>query len=228
MGELIHESGRLELPQPVRVVLATRNAKKGIEMAQLLAGPKWQLLTLLDWPDPCPDVEETGCTYEENALLKAHAAARATGCLSVADDAGLEIDALDGQPGVHSHRFLGEDTPFPEKMAKILRLLEGAPEDARGCRFRAAVAIAAPSGEQQVCHGVCEGRIAHEMRGSNGFGYDPIFYVPSLGRHMAELTPDEKHAISHRGQALSCVRRALDRWLVFPLAGSRPLDMGRR
>ena len=192
------------------ILLATANPAKAREMAEILACRRWRLVTASDPGITIPDVAETGCTYAENALLKAHAAARATGLVAVADDAGLEIDALDGQPGVYSRRFLGESTPFPEKMRRLLQLMERVPEEERACRFRAAVAVAQPTGEQHVCFGICEGRIAREMRGAFGFGYDPIFYVPALGRHMAELTPAEKHRISHRGQALACVRKVLE------------------
>lgn len=190
-------------------MLATRNQKKAREMVEILASPEWEFVTLADVDPGGPDVEETGCTYAENALIKARAAATQTGLPSIADDAGLEIDALGGQPGVHSHRFLGEQTPFPEKMRRILRIMEDVPEDRRGCRFRAAVALVLPSGVERICYGVCEGRIAHEQRGTYGFGYDPIFYIPSLGKHMAELPPEQKHAISHRGQALACLRAVL-------------------
>lgn len=174
-------------------------------MMEILASPEWEFVTLDDVDPDGDEPAETGCTYEENALIKARAAASRSGLPAIADDAGLEIDALGGQPGVHSHRFLGADTPFPEKMRRILTLLESVPEEERTCRFRAAVAVVLPSGVERVCYGVCEGRVAHEQRGTYGFGYDPIFYVPSLGKHMAELPPWEKHAISHRGQALACV-----------------------
>jgi len=179
-------------------------------MEQILAAPWLDLVALADLDPDGPDVEEAGRSYDENALIKARAAVAATGLPAIADDAGLEIDALDGQPGVHSHRFLGQDTPFPEKMRQILTLLGNVPEEKRACRFRAAVALVLPTGEEYLCHGVCEGRVAHEQRGTYGFGYDPIFYLPQLGRHMAELPPEEKHRISHRGQALACVRKLLE------------------
>jgi XTP/dITP diphosphohydrolase len=104
---------------------------------------------------------------------------------------------------VKSHRFLGEETPFPEKMRQILERMQGVPDEARTCRFHSVVAIAVPNGSTTVAHGICEGRIAHEMRGTYGFGYDPIFFLPELGKHMAELPPEEKHKISHRGKALA-------------------------
>ena len=195
-----------------KLVIATRNVKKRGEMAQILgaAGLNLELLTLDDFPD-APDVEETGATFVENAHLKARAAVQMTGLLSIADDGGLCIDALDGQPGVKSHRFLGADTPFSEKMAKILELLRDVPEEARTCRFQSAVVIAAPDGQTFECLGVCEGRIAWETGGEFGFGYDPIFYLPELGRRMAELPPEEKHRISHRGKSLACATEHLRR-----------------
>ncbi len=202
-------SGR-GLSAPLRIVIATRNRAKAREMARILADRRWILLTLDDLAEPGPEVEETGRTYSDNALLKARAAMQASGLIAIADDAGLEIDALDGQPGVHSHRFLGADTPFPDKMTRILRLLDGVPDEGRGCRFRAAVAICAPDGTEHICTGVCEGMIGREQRGAGGFGYDPIFALPALGRHMAELSAAEKDRISHRGQALACARAVLE------------------
>lgn len=192
-----------------RLLIATGNAKKGIEMAQLLAPLGLRILTFDDLPEPVAEVEETGITYEANALLKARAAAEITGMVSIADDAGLEIDALGGAPGIFSRRFLGEETSFPDKMVQILEMISDVPDAERGCRFRAAVAIAVPGEEARVCHGVCEGRVARELRGQHGFGYDPFFLLPGLGRHMAELTPDEKHAISHRGMAMACATAEL-------------------
>lgn len=162
-----------------------------------------ELITLEDMPG-IPDVEETGATFAENARLKAESAARWSGLAAVADDGGLVIDALGGAPGVHSHRFLGEQTGFPEKMARILEMMSGLSDDQRSCRFECVAAIAEPGGTLQECRGVCEGRVAHTPRGDFGFGYDPIFFVSALGKHMAELPPQVKQQISHRGQALRC------------------------
>lgn len=201
-------TGALE-PSVRRLVIATGNAKKAAEMAEILADTGFELASLRDYPDVDADVPETGCTYAENATIKALAAARATGCIAIADDAGLEIDALGGQPGVYSKRFLGEETPFPEKMDRILSLLASVPEPERGCRFRASVVIATPDGATYHCVGVCEGTIGYTQRGSNGFGYDPVFVPVGSRRHMAELTPEEKHRISHRGMALSQAKHVL-------------------
>ena len=192
------------------LVIATRNVKKRGEMAQILsaAGLNLTLLTLDDFPD-APDVEETGETFMENAHLKALSAVAATGLIAIADDGGLCIDAMGGQPGVKSHRFLGADTPFSEKMAKILEMLRDVPEAERTCRFQSAVVIATPDGRTFECLGVCEGRIAWETGGAFGFGYDPIFYLPELGKRMAELPPEAKHEISHRGKSLACATEQL-------------------
>ena len=167
-----------------------------------------EIITLEDFPD-APDVEETGETFMENAHLKARAAVELSELVSIADDGGLCIDALDGSPGVKSHRFLGAETPFPEKMAKILEMLHDVPDAERTCRFQSAVVIATPDGQTRECLGICEGRIAHEMRGDFGFGYDPIFIVTERGKHMAELPPEEKHRISHRGRSLACATEHL-------------------
>ncbi len=191
------------------LVIATGNRSKGKEMEDILRDVGIEILTLSDFPEVDADVEETGSTYEANAELKAVAAAQATGHVCIADDAGLEIDALEGQPGLYSRRFLGEHTPFGEKMDWILRTLQDVPDERRGCRFNCAVAIASPDGRVLHCSGICEGQVAREKRGEYGFGYDPIFYLPDLGKHMAELPPEVKHRISHRGKALECAKRAL-------------------
>jgi XTP/dITP diphosphohydrolase len=195
---------------PRKLLIATTNLKKGGEMIQILSAANLgvEIVTLADFPD-APPVEETGTTFMENAHLKAESAVRHTGLVSIADDGGLEIDALGGQPGVQSHRFLGENTSFPEKMTQILAMMQDVPEAERTCRFRCAVVIATPDGRAFECQGVCEGRVAHTMRGTYGFGYDPFFWLPEQGRHMAELPPEEKHKISHRGKALDCAIETL-------------------
>ena len=174
-------------------------------MADILrsALPEFEILFMNSFPD-APDVDETGETFEENARLKAISAAKHSGVLSIADDGGLCIDALSGSPGVKSHRFLGAKTGFPEKMKRILTMMLGLHVDNRNARFQCAIAIASPNGEViGEALGSCEGRIAESVYGSHGFGYDPIFYLPELNCHMAELTPAEKHKVSHRGKALA-------------------------
>jgi XTP/dITP diphosphohydrolase len=181
-------------------------------MAQILTAANLpvEIVTLADYPE-APEVEETGETFMENAHLKAAAAVARTGLVSIADDGGLVIDALEGAPGVQSHRYLGADTPFPVKMTRVLEMLQDTPEPERTCRFQCAVVIATPDGQTFECLGTCEGRIAQEMRGTHGFGYDPIFLVPELGKQMAELPPEVKHTISHRGRALACAVEKLRR-----------------
>ncbi len=202
-----------------RLVIATHNRKKAGEMIQILSRrfPALELLTLADFPG-APEPEETGSTYEANALIKSESAAAFTGEWALADDAGLEIDALGREPGVHSKRFEGEDTPFPQKIAAILRRMESAREEDRGARFRCFVALSAPpsSGvEAKVFHATCEGRIATEPHGEGGFGYDPIFRLPELGSTMADLTAEQKHAVSHRGKVLAEVGDYLEAQLNF-------------
>ncbi len=200
-----------------RIVIATHNRKKAGEMLTILSralpGVEW--LTLADFPE-APEPEETGTTYEENARIKAESACRATGLPSVADDAGLEIDALGGEPGLYSKRFAGEETPFPTKMGIILDRMTGLEGEARTARFRCWVAIARPETKTEAFEGICEGHIGLTMEGEGGFGYDPIFVVRENGRTMATLTADEKHAVSHRGKVLASVTEWLQQMLAAP------------
>ena len=175
-------------------------------MVQILSArfPDLEIKTLADYGD-APEPEETGTTYAENATIKAESAARFTNEWSLADDAGLEIDALDGAPGLYSKRFAGEDTPFPEKMARILEQMKDVPQEKRSARFRCCIALTQPTDHRPqitVFEATCEGFIAREPSGSGGFGYDPIFFLPQLGRTMADLTAEQKHAVSHRGKVL--------------------------
>lgn len=192
-------------------MIATHNAKKAGEMVTILGRrfPDLKILTLADFED-APEPEETGSTYAENAAIKAENAAQFTGEWCVADDAGLEIDALPGELGVWSKRFAGEDTTFPEKMALILGRMHDLPEAQRSARFHAAVALAEHGHKTEVFEAECEGRIALEPRGAGGFGYDPIFWLPEWDCTMAELTADEKHKISHRGKVLAKLATRLD------------------
>jgi len=190
------------------LVLATRNMHKVEELKSLLADASVQVLSLRDFPD-MPEVEETGVTFAENAELKAKATVQATGKIALADDSGLEVDALNGEPGVYSNRFGGPGATDADKYMRILELLEGVPDEKRTARFRASIAISTPAGDTFIVDGVCEGRIAHSPRGEKGFGYDPIFFIPDLGKTMAELLPEEKNTISHRGKALQASREIL-------------------
>ncbi len=173
-------------------------------------------LTLDGWPGLALPPEDSE-TYGENATRKAGAVARATGLPALADDSGLEIDALDGAPGVRSHRFLGDAATDAERNAQVLALLRHVPDARRTARYRAAVAIASPDGSVRVFEGTCDGVIASHPRGRGGFGYDPIFVVAGGGRTMAELAPEEKNRISHRARAL----RAAEPYLVEVLRQTR-------
>ena len=155
------------------------------------------------------DIVEDGKTFEENALIKAKAVMEVTGQLTLADDSGLEIDALNGEPGIYSSRYLGEDTSYVKKNSVILERLKDVPEEKRSARFVCAVAAAFPDGQTKVIRGTMEGIIGYEIKGENGFGYDPIFYLPQYGKYSAELSSDEKNAISHRGEALRRIREVL-------------------
>lgn len=184
------------------LVVATKNNGKAKEFGQILEGMPYEIRTLDDYPNT-PDVEETGTTFVENAIIKAKAYAQITGELTIADDSGLEVDALDGRPGVYSKRFAPTDS---ERNSKLLFLLKDVPDERRTARFRCAIAIAEPDGSLRTCEGKVEGRIAHDPKGENGFGYDPIFFVPEFNKHFAELTSDEKNSISHRGRALEAAK----------------------
>lgn len=156
------------------------------------------------------DVDENGLTFEDNAILKAEAIMKVCNEIVVADDSGLEIDYLNKAPGVLSARYLGHDTSYDYKNANILEQLEGVAEDKRTARFVCAMAVACPSKETQVVRGTIEGIIGYEIKGNNGFGYDPIFFVPELNKTTGELSMEEKNKISHRGKALDMVRDILE------------------
>lgn len=195
-----------------RLVLATRNAGKVRELVSLLGPLGVEVASLADYPG-LPEIPEEGDTFEANAVFKAREVARLTGETALADDSGLEVDALDGAPGVHSARFAGEPKDDAANNAKLLRLLEGVPPERRTARFRCVVALATPEGEVYTAEGSSEGVILDRPRGENGFGYDPLFYVPALGKTFAELDMEVKNRISHRGKAFArvagLVRKAL-------------------
>lgn len=156
------------------------------------------------------DVEESGETFEENALIKAKAVADFCSDIVIADDSGLEIDYLDKAPGVYSARFLGHETSYDYKNRKILEMLEGVPDSKRTARFVCAMAVVFPDGSYKITRATIEGIIGYEISGENGFGYDPIFFVPELNKTTAELSMDEKNKISHRGKALDNIRKILE------------------
>jgi XTP/dITP diphosphohydrolase len=183
-----------------RLLLATNNKGKIREYKNLLLGIPFQIATPAEIGIP-PNVDETGVSFEENAGLKALSMARQSGLLSLADDSGLEVDALGGEPGVHSHRFAGEGASDADRVNFLLAKLKGIPENKRTAQFRCVIAIAEPHGKTDLFSGICRGVIISEPRGNNGFGYDPVFLIPKLGKTMAELTLDEKNLISHRARA---------------------------
>lgn len=191
------------------LVLATRNQGKLAEFRALVADLGLEVISLLDLPQ-VGEIEETGTTFQENALIKARQVLAITGELVVADDSGLEVDYLDGAPGVYSARFAGAGHNDLANLNKLLELLDGVPPEKRTARFRCALAIAGP-GEEEVVQGVAEGRILEAPRGTSGFGYDPVFLIPELGKTMAELSGAEKNAVSHRGRAFRLAREILKR-----------------
>jgi XTP/dITP diphosphohydrolase len=184
----------------LRLLLATTNPGKICELRALLAGCGWEILTPQDIGLTL-QVEEIGQTYADNARRKAEAYARASGLVALADDSGLEVDALGGAPGLHSARYAGQDTTHADKMGMLLAELRDVPDEQRTARFRAVIVIATPDGRTFQTEGVCEGRIARAPRGAGGFGYDPIFLVEGGSRTMAELPAEEKNRISHRARA---------------------------
>lgn len=192
----------------MKVVLATKNAGKAKEIGRMLEGSGVEIISL----EGFPEVElppETGKTMKENALLKARAAAGATGLPALADDSGLEVDFLGGAPGVYSARYSGEKATDEENWKKLLRELEGVPAEKRGARFRCAIALVGFDADEHLFEGVFEGLIAEAPRGTGGFGYDPVFFVPEAGRTAAELAPDEKNRISHRARAIDALKAFL-------------------
>ncbi len=198
------------MTQPRRLLLASHNRAKVTEIARILSeeGLAFEVVSLADFPEiELPP--ETGATFTENALAKAKHVAAATGLPAVADDSGFEVDALGGEPGVMSARYAGEGASDEQRYHKILGLLEGVPDEQRRSRFRCAAAYAAPDGQTLLAEGTCEGRIARKPAGSGGFGYDPIFIPEDETRTMAQLTPAEKDAISHRGRAFRALARLL-------------------
>ncbi|MBF8266893.1 MAG: hypothetical protein HW388_401 [Dehalococcoidia bacterium] len=183
-----------------KLLLGTRNSGKARELRKLLEGAPVELLTL-DMVGITAEVEETAGSIAGNAALKAKTYAALSGLPTLADDSGLEVDALGGEPGVLSARYAGPDASDQERVRYLLSKLEGITWNKRGARFRSVIALAEPSGQVHLFEGTCEGVIALEPVGTDGFGYDPIFYIPALEKHMAELTLEEKNLISHRGRA---------------------------
>lgn len=198
-----------------RIIFATGNQGKMREVRKILAnlriaGEETELLSMKEAGIDI-GIAEDGASFEENALIKAKAVSRAAPeAIVLADDSGLQIDYLNGEPGIYSARYLGEDTSYREKNRDLLARLDGVEEEKRTARFVCAIAAVMPDGRVETATGTIEGRIGYEEKGGGGFGYDPIFFVPSLGKTTAELSEDEKNAVSHRGKALRAIRERLE------------------
>lgn len=195
------------------VVIASRNKHKVREIRQLLSCEAIKVLSLEDCPG-APDVVEDGVTFADNALKKARAIAEYTGLTALADDSGLEVDYLGGQPGVYSARFAGDLATDAENNAKLLKLMEGVPMEQRTARFRCSIALVSRFGPTKCIDGTCEGLLLFEQRGVGGFGYDPLFLVPDLELTFAELSDADKNRISHRGKALRATVPVMQKWLA--------------
>ncbi|SDM24484.1 XTP/dITP diphosphatase [Bacillus sp. OK048] len=191
------------------VIIATKNPGKAKEFEHIFAPRGITVRTLLDFPE-IADVEETGKTFEENATLKAEAISQRLNKMVIGDDSGLIVDALEGRPGIYSARYAGEPKDDQKNLEKVLEELKDVSEEKRTARFYCALAVAIPGKETITVAGTCEGRILDEQRGTNGFGYDPVFFVPEKDRAMAELSSDEKNKISHRANALKKLEIILD------------------
>lgn len=195
-----------------KIIFATGNAGKMCEVREILKDMDADILSMKEAGIDI-DIVEDGTTFEENAAIKARAVAAATQeeAIVLADDSGLEVDYLDKEPGIYSARYMGEDTPYSVKNKNLIDRLEGVPDNKRTARFVCAIAAVLPGGESIVSRGVIEGRIDYEEKGSNGFGYDPIFYVPEFCATTAQLSAAEKNRVSHRARALEAMKEELKR-----------------
>jgi XTP/dITP diphosphohydrolase len=191
-----------------KLLLASSNPGKIREYRLLLDNLGYQIVTLSDQRIRKIATEQ-GDSYEQNAQIKATTYAKLSQLITLADDSGLEVDALHGKPGIHSARFAGEDATDADRVAKLLAMMDGIPWDERTANFKCVIAVATPEGELELCQGKCPGIISFEVRGKNGFGYDPIFYLPELDKTMAELPLELKNQLSHRGQAARKARKIL-------------------
>jgi len=196
-----------------KLLLATNNQGKVGEYLDLLAGLPFELISLSE-AGILTEVEETGSSFEENACLKATVLSTESGLLTLADDSGLEVDALGGEPGVRSARYAGKDASDRDRIDYLLSRLEDVPWEKRSTCFRCVIAVATPGGEVEICSGECPGFITFEPRGKYGHGYDPVFYLPGPGKTMAELPREEKNRISHRGKAAAKAVRILEKKLL--------------
>ena len=191
-----------------KIIFATGNAGKMKEIRDILSDLPVQVLSMKE-AGVRADIVEDGKTFAENAVIKARAIMEMTGEVVLADDSGLEIDYLNKEPGIYSARYMGEDTSYRIKNANLIQRLEGVPDEKRTARFVCAIAAAFPDGTVKTTEGTIEGRIGYEEKGANGFGYDPIFYVPEYGCTTAELSEEQKNKISHRGKALTAMKKNL-------------------
>ncbi len=195
-----------------RIIFATGNQNKVRELNMILQDAGIPIVSMKD-AGIAADIAENGKTFRENALIKAKAVAEASGEIALADDSGLVIDALNGEPGIYSARFMGRDTPYSIKNKALIDRMKDVPDEKRTARFVCDVAVVFPDGRTFVEEGIMEGRIAHRAAGENGFGYDPVFYLPEYGCTSAQLPPEKKNEISHRGKALKAMRQVLAREL---------------
>ena len=203
--------------EEIEVVIATRNAGKLLEIQSILAPLGLKIISLSHFPE-IPEIIEDGQTFEENAVKKAVAVARQTGRIAIADDSGLAVDALHGRPGVFSSRYAGENATDADRYRKLLKEMAEIPQRKRGAAFICAIAVASPEGKTETVEGQCHGEIAPTPRGSHGFGYDPVFYLPELGKTMAELDPEVKNRISHRARALERLKSILPKFIQEKMA----------
>ncbi len=192
------------------MIFATGNENKMKEIREILGALPLEILSMKE-AGVSADIVEDGKTFEENALIKARAICKLAGEMVLADDSGLEIDYLNKEPGIYSARYMGEDTSYHIKNKSLIDRLEGVPDEKRTARFVCAIAAVFPDGKELVVRGTVEGIIGYEEKGENGFGYDPIFYLPERGCTTAELSPEEKNSISHRGNALRLMNELLER-----------------
>lgn len=183
------------------IIVATKNRGKARDFIGMFEPLGLTVKTLNDYEE-IEDVEETGTTFEENAVIKAETVAKRLGRIVIADDSGLIVDALNGEPGIYSARYAGEQKDDEANIDKVLQKLKGVPDNERTARYYCALALAFPDGRTTTVNGTCEGVILHERRGNNGFGYDPIFYMSEMDKTMAEITLEEKNQISHRAEAM--------------------------
>lgn len=194
------------------IIIATKNQGKAKEFKQLFKNYGYEVKTLLDFP-AIADVPETGETFTENALQKAQAIAQELNTIVLADDSGLEVDALGGKPGIYSARFAGEHGNDAKNNEKLIQELKGIPAEARKANFHCSLAMVAPNRAPLLVEGRVDGQILEAGRGAHGFGYDPLFYIPALDKTMAELTNEEKNQVSHRALAIENLQEHLDEWL---------------